>query len=340
MKILFIAPDYDEHRASYEALKAAAPEHQVIWCEGVFHDLYKNLPEKIYFRQIEPEVKGGHNIVSFAPNEFQIALIDMSHDEKWEGVLNYAGAARPDEIIEVLTWVGTICLGTSREGKYLNDLTGKGAVLACAQEQLPKKIKGMLVEAVRMALACQTRYTLEGLRAITLRQPWAMSVFTCGKDIENRQWMTQVRGTVAIHVAEEQPEGSFEQGAAFINEVLRRTHKRGKSPAFDRTQCGKIIGLVDFGDNVSESASPWFEGPLGLSLTNARLLPKPVPCTVSKRRFWVLDKPTRAAIYAQLPPLSEPDSKAPAKRKSPAPTKRPTSTKRRATGSRSKGSKT
>jgi hypothetical protein len=339
-KILFVAPNRDQNRATYNLLCEKAPDETVVWCEGVFNDLYKFLPKnKIYYRQIEPKPKGGHNVVSYGANEFDIALIDMSPEEKWEGVLAYPGAISPDELTEVLTWTSTVCLGTSREEKYLSDLTGKGAILACVHEKLATDLPVMLIEATRIIRISRQSW-VPGLPALTLRQPWAMSVFTCGKDMENRNWMTMLKGTIAVHVAEEQPEGSFEAGVAFIKEVLKKQGKRIKVPEYDRSMRGKIIGLVDIGNLTLESDSPWFEGTIGWELSNARLLPKPVRVTSAKRRFWMLDGAEVAAIEKQLPPAPTPTGIKAANKKSSKPSaatkprgksRRTSTTKRRAT---------
>lgn len=39
------------------------------------------------------------------------------------------------------------------------------------------------------------------MKALTIRQPWAWAIFTQGKDIENRDWTTRLRGRVAIDAA-------------------------------------------------------------------------------------------------------------------------------------------
>lgn len=36
-------------------------------------------------------------------------------------------------------------------------------------------------------------------KAITIKQPWASAIAFGGRDIENRDWITHIRGRIAIH---------------------------------------------------------------------------------------------------------------------------------------------
>jgi len=135
-----------------------------------------------------------------------------------------------------------------------------------------------------------------GLKGLTLRQPWAWTVFNVGKDMENRQWPARVRGTIAIHAADEQPEGVYQRSKAYIRKVLQsRGHFGVRIPAEDKLPMGAIIGLVDIVDCVTESNSPWWEGPVGFKFANPRRLSKPIPCQ-GKRRFFTLPKDVEAQI--------------------------------------------
>ncbi len=71
---------------------------------------------------------------------------------------------------------------------------------------------------------------------------------------------------------------------------------------FDDLTFGAIVGVVDIVDCVTRSASPWFFGPYGFVLANARLI-DPIPVKGKQGFFdWrsrVLDPST---IPAALPP--------------------------------------
>jgi hypothetical protein len=110
------------------------------------------------------------------------------------------------------------------------------------------------------------------MKALSIRQPWAWLILHAGKDIENRNWQLRnpalrFRGTCLIHA-----------GIALqpISDELRAWVKRTAGvdlPRSDEFPRGGIIGQVDVIDVVRTSPSPWFEGPCGLVLANAKPLP-------------------------------------------------------------------
>ena len=52
-----------------------------------------------------------------------------------------------------------------------------------------------------------------------------------------------------------------------------RTAKFKKYPAFDALNTGGVVGSIEIADCVKKSKSPWFFGPYGFILKNARKLP-------------------------------------------------------------------
>jgi hypothetical protein len=110
------------------------------------------------------------------------------------------------------------------------------------------------------------------VRALSVRQPWARAIIHAGKNIENRKWNTDLRGTIAIHAS-----GNLDKDAVLpegINESdIEGLHR------------GAIIGLVDLVDVVTEHPSKWFVGPYGFVLENARALPEPIVCK-GALNFW------------------------------------------------------
>lgn len=113
-------------------------------------------------------------------------------------------------------------------------------------------------------------------KAISIRQPWAWAIIHGGKDIENRTWATSYRGPVAIHAAKVMGKEEYYDAARFItraigtvdNYWLMRWHGVCASP--DKINRGGIIGVADIVDCVSESDSPWFFGPYGFVIANAK----------------------------------------------------------------------
>ena len=53
-----------------------------------------------------------------------------------------------------------------------------------------------------------------GMKCITVRQPWAWAIFH-GKDVENRDWPTRVRGRVAVHAARGMTEQEYVAAYAY-----------------------------------------------------------------------------------------------------------------------------
>lgn len=111
--------------------------------------------------------------------------------------------------------------------------------------------------------------------ALTIRQPWASLIIRGGKDIENRNWPTSVRGTVAIHssarMTRDDMDDACEVMERFIPKFNRHVFMRDKFPL------GSILGTVEIVGCVRESTSPWFFGEYGFVLKNARGFEPPIP---------------------------------------------------------------
>lgn len=101
--------------------------------------------------------------------------------------------------------------------------------------------------------------------ALSLRQPWAWTIFH-GKDIENRPMRTNYRGSVLIHASKSQETEYIRTAYEFIRPLIP------DAPGFGRLKIGGVIGVVDIIDCVEQSDSPWFFGPFGYILANAREL--------------------------------------------------------------------
>lgn len=104
------------------------------------------------------------------------------------------------------------------------------------------------------------------MKALSIRQPWAGLIVAGLKDIENRDWYTNYRGTVLIHAAKKYDK----QGEAMALGIL---HLLGinKLPEVCH-QLGGIVGMAVINGCVKESESPWFFGKHGFTLAGARPL--------------------------------------------------------------------
>ncbi len=108
------------------------------------------------------------------------------------------------------------------------------------------------------------------IRALSVRQPWAWAICVGAKEIENRTWSSDYRGTIAIHAA---------NSTEALNRLDRQTgHSRFKRETF---ATGAIIGLAELVDVASygprHENQMFAEGPYCWTLTNARLLQTPIP---------------------------------------------------------------
>ena len=98
-------------------------------------------------------------------------------------------------------------------------------------------------------------------KVLSIRQPWAWLIATGLKDIENRTWETNFRGTFLIHAGKSFDYEGYEwviseMGVAF--------------PAPSQFELGGIVGEAEIVDCVTSFDSPWFLGPYGFVLRNAR----------------------------------------------------------------------
>ena len=103
--------------------------------------------------------------------------------------------------------------------------------------------------------------------ALSIMQPWCWLIASGHKDIENRSWSTRFRGPVLLHAGKKM-DGQYGDGHNWDWPDIERPVD------FDM---GGIVGDAEIVDCVSASQSPWFYGPHGFVIRNARLLPF-VPC--------------------------------------------------------------
>lgn len=101
------------------------------------------------------------------------------------------------------------------------------------------------------------------MKALSIMQPWAWLIAHGWKDIENRSWPTMFRGPVLIH-AGKRLDPDFEDAADWIWPNIERP---------DDFERGGIVGEAEIVGCVSSSRSPWFCGPYGFLVRNARPLP-------------------------------------------------------------------
>jgi hypothetical protein len=129
-------------------------------------------------------------------------------------------------------------------------------------------------------------------KALSVRAPWWWYILHAGKDIENRTWSTNFRGTVYLHASK-----WWRAEDVLIDSVdADQMSLRGgtfETPGFEFAEMkaagGCIVGTVDVVDCVRQSASPWCQGDFGFVLRNPVAFAKPVPCRGMQRFFTVPD---------------------------------------------------
>lgn len=129
-------------------------------------------------------------------------------------------------------------------------------------------------------------------KAISVRAPWWWFILHAGKDIENRDWPTNFRGTVYLHSSKwwhhSDVESEVFATAAMLDErdiSVGKTLRTCDMKPFG----GCIVGKVDIIDCVKESQSPWFFGDYGFVLAKPVAFPEPIPCKGALGFFTVPD---------------------------------------------------
>lgn len=93
------------------------------------------------------------------------------------------------------------------------------------------------------------------MRTLSIRQPYAWLIMQGIKDIENRDWKTDYRGPMLIHVSKtytrKEHNRLAEQIAKDLHVIL---------PSFEDlcAQQGLVIGRVNLIDCVTGHTSPWY----------------------------------------------------------------------------------
>ncbi len=135
--------------------------------------------------------------------------------------------------------------------------------------------------------------------ALSIRQPWVFGILKAGKPIENRNRRTHFRGSVCIHSSLYKPtQDDVDDFNHVFHIAVPDSEKRSRicprfTEALSFNRCG-IVGIVDIVDCVEKSDSPWFFGPYGYVLRNARVVPF-IPCSGMLGFFKWKDRVTNAA---------------------------------------------
>lgn len=100
------------------------------------------------------------------------------------------------------------------------------------------------------------------MKTLSIQQPWAWAILFAGKDIENRDWYTSVRGPILIHA-----------GKRYDKEGHEWMEDRFGLVIPEALPLGGIVGSVSIIDCVTKSLSKWFFGKFGFALSDPKALP-------------------------------------------------------------------
>ena len=110
------------------------------------------------------------------------------------------------------------------------------------------------------------------METISIQQPWAWLILNHGKDLENRsRWNYRHRGRVLIHAGKRRDDDTsrFKAQRDYIASLGIEI------PA--NLPTGAIVGEATITGVVTESDSPWFEGPTAITLSDPVAYADPVP---------------------------------------------------------------
>lgn len=114
---------------------------------------------------------------------------------------------------------------------------------------------------------------------LSIRQPWVWGIFFAGKEVENRDWATKVRGRVLVHASAGMTRDEWHRFLDTAHTIsYQRPFQSGLAlPAFKNLPRGCLFGGVTITDCVEEHESPWFFGRYGFVLADPKPLPAPIP---------------------------------------------------------------
>lgn len=147
----------------------------------------------------------------------------------------------------------------------------------------PLRYPRLLPDLEHIARVCRQKDFVAHIpkRAISLRAPWVYAILHLGKDIENRSLSFPKRpGWYWLHASlfGGGPATMAAETEAMVTMANRA--EAGYHPVKTTTlnaMRGNICGIVQIIGHTTESTSPWFVGPLGLTLGERVALPTLVP---------------------------------------------------------------
>jgi hypothetical protein len=137
---------------------------------------------------------------------------------------------------------------------------------------------------------------IKEMRALSIAQPWAHCIIRKGKNVENRNWTTRYRGTIAIHASLSRSKDRFYW--------CEKDYGIKLDP--DELSYGAIVGFAEIVDVITKKdlttkTKKWFGGKYGFVLKNIVTLKKPIPIK-GALGFWKLKGRKLKKCLKQLKP--------------------------------------
>ena len=114
------------------------------------------------------------------------------------------------------------------------------------------------------------------MKAISIQQPWAWLIVNGYKDLENRTWAPKHRGRVLIHAPKTVDRTGFQAQREWIRTCGIQIP--------DDLPTGCIVGAATITGVVRDrpgdsppTSSPWYEGPVGILMTEPVAYANPIP---------------------------------------------------------------
>lgn len=136
------------------------------------------------------------------------------------------------------------------------------------------------------------------MKALTIRQPWAHAILHLGKDIENRDWFSTLRGRIAIHASKTMTRREITEARDFVQSMVGLDIAQAM-PAKGNYPVGSIVGVATVRGCVQRYDSPWFVGRYGFVLEDPIALPEPIPMR-GQLSFWDVPEDVVAEINRQI----------------------------------------
>jgi hypothetical protein len=182
-------------------------------------------------------------------------------------------------------------------------------------------------------------------RVLSIHPEWAWAIIFGGKDIENRSWATDYRGTLLIHASSRR---NSREDLAFTRDLICSYSGLDSDELPAEFPASAILGAVELVDCVDDAKSAWADGEVHWVLRNPRPLARPVRNIRGKLQIWrwtptpaqVRESEAVPSVHSQSsqpqleqsikhaaprPPLGPAQGRAPSQRMDSGPERRPIS---------------